>query len=114
MEARTYAEKEIEVANAYPGRDLEVTKKYKQMLMEVGFVDVQEQLIQLPIGPWPTDKKQKKMGEYGLANGLDGVEGVSMKFLVQGLGMSVEDVQQLLTQVRESFLDSNNKLFHNM
>lgn len=49
------------------GRDLSKARMYKQQLVEAGFVDVHERVIDVPGGPWPKDSKARLLGVY-LAN----------------------------------------------
>ncbi|KIW63761.1 hypothetical protein PV04_08739 [Phialophora macrospora] len=46
------------------GRDFQVSSKRKQTIEAAGFVDVQEQRVKLPLGPWPTDPKLKDIGRF--------------------------------------------------
>lgn len=83
------------------------------MLTDVGFVDVQEVPVRLPIGPWHSDLKQKKIGNFGRANVLDGIEGFSTKILHSGLGMSMEEVDQLVAALKRDFLNDENHMCAN-
>lgn len=96
------------------GRDLNAPKKYKTMLQEVGFVDVVETRLKVPIGLWGTTKLEKKIGGYTLTNyNQETFEAVSMKFLNLGLGMSVLDVKALVAEVHKDFSNPDRCLVSN-
>jgi len=58
--------------------------KTAQRLKDAGFVNVEERIIKIPIGPWPKDKKLKTVGHYACASLVDGLEGLSLGPLTRG------------------------------
>ena len=44
------------------GIDISAAAKYKQWMIDAGFENVTELRYKWPIGPWPKDPKQKKLG----------------------------------------------------
>ncbi|KAI0130469.1 S-adenosyl-L-methionine-dependent methyltransferase [Xylariales sp. AK1849] len=93
------------------GRDLEVAQKYKEWLMEAGFVNVTERIIQVPGNTWPGDLRLKSMGQWTLADALQGIEGVSLKILQNGIHMSLKDIQTLVTQVKKDINDKKHRFY---
>jgi hypothetical protein len=87
------------------GRDWHCTPKYKQCFIDAGFEDVVEIRFPGPIGTWPRDKDDKLTGLYWTANMLDGINGMSNIALRRGLGMSAEDMELLLVDVRRDLKD---------
>lgn len=73
---------------------------------EAGFVDVHEHVLKLPIGPWAKDKRQKKVGSFELVNMTEGIEGLTMRLYSKALGMSIEEIQVLLVDVRKEATNS--------
>lgn len=73
---------------------------------EVGFVDVQQHALKLPIGPWPKDKRLKKVGAFEMVNMVDGIEGLSFRLFSKALGMSMEAIQLNLMEVRNEARNS--------
>lgn len=88
------------------GKDLKRAEKYKELLEEVGFVDVVEVQTQLPIGTWPAGKKMKTLGWWMRKDLLHGIEGVSMAFQTRGLGLSPEEVESHLSNVKKEMLSN--------
>lgn len=82
------------------------TTKYKTLMEEAGFVDVKEVQYVWPQNPWPKDRKLKELGRWNLVNMLDGLEAYSMAILTRAHGMSPEEVQVFLAQVRNDMKNS--------
>lgn len=81
------------------GRDFLAPQKYKQWLMDAGFVDVVEDVGPLPGNPWPTDARNKDLGRWQVANFYRGLRGISWKLLRAG-GMSAEEVEVFIEKVK--------------
>jgi len=90
------------------GKEL-ATKKYKQYMLDAGFVDVVEVPYVWPQNTWPKDEKLKELGRWNLANSLDGLEGYTMAIMTRVHGMSPEAVQLMMANVRN---DMKNKAIH--
>jgi SAM-dependent methyltransferase len=82
------------------GRDMLAPRRYKSMMEAVGFVNVTEERLVIPGNAWPKGKDQKKMGLWQMTNFLDGIHAVTMTVFTKGLGMSREEVEILLVDVR--------------
>jgi hypothetical protein len=66
------------------GRDLMAVLKTEQHLRDVGFVNIEEKVVKIPIGQWPKDRKLKTVGIYARASIGDGLEGLSLGPMVRG------------------------------
>lgn len=88
------------------GKELAATK-YKQYMLDAGFVDVVEVQYIWPQNTWPKDKKMKELGRWHLANSLDGLEGFSMALCTRAHGMTTEEVQLLMMDVRKDMKDKS-------
>ncbi|KAF2454650.1 putative methyltransferase [Lineolata rhizophorae] len=85
------------------------TSKYKQIMLDAGFVDVTEVKLVWPQNTWPADSRLKELGRWNMANSLDGLQGYSMALMTRVLGMSTAEVELLLMDVRK---DMKNKKIH--
>lgn len=56
----------LEAADKF-GAPLDSCLRYKQQLLDAGFVDVVETIYKWPTNPWPRDPKFKEMGESAFA-----------------------------------------------
>lgn len=92
------------------GRDLQCPRKYKQWLGEVGFVNVQEQLIPIPMSPWPSNPKLKLAGSYNLTKARTGDLQVAKPIFLRN-GMSDLEYEELANNVRLEITDRNNQFY---
>lgn len=88
------------------GVPLEATVLLKQRMEAAGFVDVVQCILKLPIGPWPKDKNLKKVGTFELVNMVDGIEGLSIRLFSKALGMTFQEIQLHLIEVRKEAKNS--------
>jgi hypothetical protein len=82
------------------GKDFTVCGRYKELLEEVGFVDVIEKRTQFPIGTWARGTKMKRLGAWMREDLLSGLQAISMATMTRGLGMTAEEVELDLINVR--------------
>jgi hypothetical protein len=101
--------KSILTATHRLGLDWKRVPLYRSYLEECAFVDVREQLLAWQIGSWAKDEKMKMLGAWCKEDVLEGMQGWSMAVLTRGLGMSKEEVELLLMEVRN---DINSKKLH--
>ncbi|RDW81850.1 hypothetical protein BP6252_02962 [Coleophoma cylindrospora] len=93
------------------GKDWSRVPKYKAFLQEAGFVDVVEEKYDIPIGTWAKGKINKTLGTWCRADTLGVLQGLSLAVLTKGLGMSVEEVEVLLVDVRKNVNNNNIHLY---
>jgi hypothetical protein len=90
------------------GRDFKKVAKYKAVLQEVGFVNVVEKLYVWPMGTWARGKTMKTLGAWFREDSLSGLHGGSSVILTRGCGMSPEEVEVFLVDVRNEM--KSNKI----
>lgn len=83
------------------GRDMLAPRRYKSIMEETGFVNVTEDRLAIPGNAWPRGREQKMLGLWQMTNFLDGIHAVSMTIFTKGLGMTPEEVELLLVDVRK-------------
>jgi hypothetical protein len=91
------------------GKDLTQASRYGSFMREIGFVDIVEKHLAWPIGPWPKDKKMKRLGAWCKEDISTGLQALSMATLSRGLGMSAEEIEVFLVDVRK---DINSRKMH--
>ncbi|TVY82843.1 putative methyltransferase tdiE [Lachnellula suecica] len=91
------------------GIDLTAPGKYQVMMESVGFVDVKEVVVEWPVGTWAKSKYHKRIGAWFKRDMEVGVEGIVMGLFTRVLGMSKEDVQVIVEDVKR---DMNDKSIH--
>lgn len=87
------------------GVDLLNPAKSPERLKDAGFENVTERIFKVPIGTWPKNQTLSKVGLYGQAMCVDGLQGNSMKTFTKGLGWTAEEVELFLVDVRASLKD---------
>lgn len=76
-------------------------------MRDAGFENVMERKFKWPTNTWPKGKKAKTLGMWSLANNLDGLSAVSMAILSRAQGMSREEVEVGMVDVRRDLRDKN-------
>ncbi|ROW14996.1 hypothetical protein VPNG_03427 [Cytospora leucostoma] len=87
------------------GRDFKVPHKYKQWLIDTGFVDVVEEVGPMPGNPWPSDPKFHELGRWQMTNFYRGLRGMSFK-LLRAHGMTPEKIEEFIGATREDIRDT--------
>jgi hypothetical protein len=88
------------------GKYLTRGRRYKEIMEEIGFVDVVEKRTQFPIGTWAVGEKMKTLGAWMRHYLLMGLQAMSMAIMTRGLGMTPEEVEQNLVDVKAE-IESN-------
>lgn len=91
------------------GKNALACAKYKKQMADAGFVDVTESKFALPGNQWAKGEDQKMLGTMQLENIMDGLHGFSIGLFTKMLGMSAEEVELLLVDVRK---DLRNTKIH--
>jgi len=82
------------------GKDFTRARRYKDLLEEIGFVDVVEKRTQFPIGTWALGEKMKTLGAWMRVDLLAGLQAMSMAIMTRGLGMTPKEVEENLAKVK--------------
>jgi SAM-dependent methyltransferase len=86
-----------------PPKSTRVAEHLKPWMEESGFIDVDQFIYKIPLGPWARDKKLKKIGADMCSNWASGLQGFSYKILGdEGLGWSRDEIELNLVDVRKS------------
>ncbi|KAF1815269.1 S-adenosyl-L-methionine-dependent methyltransferase [Eremomyces bilateralis CBS 781.70] len=91
------------------GRPLNHCGHLTKWMEDAGFVDVVEVVKKWPQNPWAKDPEMKELGLWNMANMLEGIHGLSMRPFVGALGMTPDEVEVFLTDVRK---DVKNPRIH--
>lgn len=87
------------------GTSVEAPKLFKQQLIEAGFVDVVENVIKVPQGPWPKDKRLKKIGAFENYSLSMGLEAYLMRGYTSVMGGDPNQLQLIVAQTRKELAD---------
>ena len=78
------------------GQEFRIAASLDPLLQDAGFVGIRHEVMKMPLGTWPVEKKQKEIGAYFMLCTEDGFEAVGMAFLTRVLGMPAEEVGDLI------------------
>ncbi|UNI20146.1 hypothetical protein JDV02_006263 [Purpureocillium takamizusanense] len=96
---------EIRRAALKRGRDLTEAKQYPAWCRDAGFVDVTEELIPVPCGPWAKDPRLKAIGRRWMVTWTGVLSALSKLFASEGL---VQDgIEGLQEEAMRECLDPN-------
>jgi hypothetical protein len=70
-----------------------------------GFQDVVERVHKCPVGPYPSDRREKRAGQFLRRAIMDGLAGVAKRPLINGLGWTSVQVEVFLVEVRRAVMD---------
>jgi hypothetical protein len=74
-------------------------------------VDVHEKIVNVPIGPWAKDPKQKEVGRYQRELMTMGVEPYTFGFIGKLLGWSEDECRVLIAKVVSEMRDKSLHLY---
>lgn len=87
------------------GLDLSVAQKYGSMMTSAGFEDVIEEVFDLPIGDWMSDRRMKEVGAFQRFQMVEGLHGIAFGALTRVAGWTPTRVQVFLAGVRKEMRD---------
>ena len=85
--------RDMDAASKAADRQLIIGDDIKQWLEEVGFVDVQQVVLKLPVGGWAREPRLKHLGMLWQRNLSGGLSGLSVGLLHRFGGKKVEQVE---------------------
>ncbi|MCJ1250308.1 hypothetical protein MMC30_007534 [Trapelia coarctata] len=89
------------------GFDMLIARRFKQMMLDAGFVDVKEEIFEVPWGGWAKDTRLKTIGVWHLEQLKMGLQGIAMGLLTRSLGWSAEEVEVFLVGLRKELNDKS-------
>jgi hypothetical protein len=102
-------DKHLRAAAKHVGTPLEDPAKWKPLFEQAGFEVVVKRIFKIPSNPWAKDPKLRLIGAFELENFIQGLEGMSLRILHNGLGWSAEETNVFCTSVRK---DIRNPRYH--
>lgn len=84
------------------------------MLEQQNFVDIQEEVIRVPLNPWPDDPEQKNIARwYNLAL-TQGLEAMTLAPMCRMKDWSKEQVTRLCAEVRRDICSRKIRAYNEM
>jgi hypothetical protein len=79
--------------------------KTRSLLGEAGFVDIEEEIIKVPVNGWHPDPTQKELGRYLCLGLTRGLYGMSLAPLARMKNLSREQVMEKAERVKVELAD---------
>jgi len=86
----------------------------RQMLEGQGFVDISEQIVRVPLNPWPTDPHQKDIGRWYNLGLVQGLEALSLGPLTRISSWKKEHVDRLVSDAKKEICAKKYHVYCNM
>lgn len=104
----------IDDATNRASRPLTYMQNTRQMLEFRGFVDIEEQVIQLPLNSWPADPHLKDVGRWYNLGLTEGLEAISLGPLTRVYRWPPEDVRRLVKEVKTAMCNKKYHVYNNL
>lgn len=104
----TYRDNLFKASEKY-GKPFDLITKYARMLREAGFTNIVQRKFQVPVGTWPRNSQQKRMGALCHAVLSAGAEAYALKMCTSALGMELEAVNKV---IQDYIAEISNKAVH--
>ncbi|KAL2678450.1 hypothetical protein Neosp_009196 [[Neocosmospora] mangrovei] len=101
-------------ASAKFGKPLTCAPEWKARLEEVGFVDVQQEIRKVPMGPWPKDPKLKEIGKFQAVQEAQVIDSYTPGLFGRVLGWSEEEIQVFIAKVKRDLKDPTIHLYQQL
>ncbi|KAM6517613.1 hypothetical protein FSOLCH5_008580 [Fusarium solani] len=101
-------------ASAKFGKPLTCAPEWKAKLEEVGFVDVQQEIRKVPMGPWPKDPKLKEIGKFQAVQEAQVIDSYTPGLFGRVLGWSEEEIQVFIAKVKRDLKDPTIHLYQQL
>ena len=96
------------------GRPLAYNEHTKPMLERQGFVEIQEQVIKVPLNPWPTDPHLKDIGRWYNLGLTQGLEALTLAPMMRVMNWKREDVDRLVAEAKREICAKRFHAYCNM
>ncbi|KAI9705845.1 MAG: Secondary metabolism regulator lae1, partial [Candelina mexicana] len=85
----------------------------RHMLQSQGFVDIVEEVIQVPYNTWPTTRPQKDNGRWYNLGMTEGLEAMSLAPFSRLYHWPEENIKQLVAEVSSEICNRNVHAYNN-
>jgi len=101
----------IDEASSKFGRVMNVAPFHEQRVKDAGFEDVHDEIVKVPLSPWPRDPRLKEWGRYMQVQMIDALESYGMALCTRVLGWDVARTQLLIARARNDLRNRNHHLY---
>jgi SAM-dependent methyltransferase len=97
--------KALRTAAAMSGRPRSVAHLEPENLTELGYMEAATLEKVIPMGIWPNDKEDQRLGKHFLVAQISGIEALSLRPLTEQLGWDVNEVYRMGRVVSEKVME---------
>jgi hypothetical protein len=106
--------KEQDEAAMYLERPLRIANKLKMWYEQAGFVDVREEVFQIPINEWAKEDRLKFFGKVMAWNMEGGIYGWTVDYFVRAFGWTLDQIRVECARVHNALKDRSVHAFYKM
>jgi hypothetical protein len=93
------------------GIDPLAVTKFSEYMREAGFINIKEQPIQWPVGPWPKGNREKLIGRIMIDNVSTVVRPSGTAMFTKFLDWTMEEVNEFMPKVEEDITGKVGKYY---
>ncbi|KAF2811019.1 uncharacterized protein BDZ99DRAFT_441723 [Mytilinidion resinicola] len=104
FEAFTHLFESTRLASLRAGINLGTLHLDTDMLRAAGFVEVRATQVNVPVGTWPSDARQKALGKLFVVCLMEGFESVCLRLLTRHAGWGKEEVREQVEKAKREVM----------
>ncbi len=104
----------LEDATARAERPIAYNHDTGKVLQEAGFFEIREEVIRVPLNPWPSDAWQREVGRWYNLGFTEGLEALTLGPFTRVLGWRKWDVEKLVGEVKREVCTKRMHVYVNM
>jgi hypothetical protein len=93
------------------GVDIRQAHSWKESIESAGFINHKMVQLRWPLSDWSDDPKEKAIGKMNRRNMLNGIEGLTLAYLVRIRGDPPEEVRERLKRVKAEIKDEDVHMY---
>jgi hypothetical protein len=101
-------------ATQQANRPLAYNEHTKTMLERQGFTEIREQVIKVPLNPWPADAQLKDIGRWYNLGLTQGLEALTLAPMMRVANWSRADVDKLIAEAKREICAKRFHAYCNM
>jgi len=101
-------------AQVNDGIDPDPSPRFKNMMEEIGFINVREQPLQWALGSWPKGKREKLIGRIMVDNCIQACRPAGLALFTKRLGWTVEQVEEFMPAVERDIRNAKRLYYTQM
>lgn len=101
-------------ATARFGRPLAYNTETRSMLEREGFIEIQEQIIKVPLNPWPSDPHLKDVGRWYNLGLTQGLEALTVGPLSRMSNWKLPAIDKLVADVKREICSKRHHVYCEM